>query len=439
MFQQNDDEILNNNNRNNIFSDIFDYIYNAFNGNNLASLELIDTLMINIKNILIASRPVISEGNIFHEIFRLIGGIINPDYLSAIDCQKIFQLLSNFINKGITFCDSILNFDIINNCIKSDICVELDSQFCNNQNNQNYFDEKIMIPIGYGNFEIVIDKYLSNINLPAVTHNYESAFPEIGDIIVGKLISRNSIHSHTFSNSVCVCGFNNNYIEFNKGQIPFYYLTDFEIENIFAGDLRISGDEFGFRENYYFEEQIIEERSYLYSFLNTDVIDIQTTRLRTGFIRNESITLSPNRQGAGFAFIEFVFSQPIYCMSFDLSLWSSDESINTSNLTFGYTQNEIIHDFIFGNSYLNNEYQALTTITSRGKFSLMSNDSNFQYVFDKINPNEMSEDRNHPEKIRIYNDDGFTYIGFYAACDVTSSSKNKGRICIKNFAYYLYE
>lgn len=45
--------------------------------------------------------------------------------------------------------------------------------------------------------------------------------------------------------------------------------------------------------------------------------------------------------------------------------------------------------------------------------------------------------RNNPTTKYIAKEDGFRYIGFYAACNVNSNDRNKGRICLSNFNLFL--
>lgn len=51
----------------------------------------------------------------------------------------------------------------------------------------------------------------------------------------------------------------------------------------------------------------------------------ETTRLRTGYIQKEYITLSPRKEGYGTAYLDYYFTNPVNSIDVDLSYWSDDE------------------------------------------------------------------------------------------------------------------
>ena len=60
-----------------------------------------------------------------------------------------------------------------------------------------------------------------------------------------------------------------------------------------------------------------------------DGTEIRTNRLRASFIEDKIFVISPRREGAGTAFIEFEFPRPVSYVNLDLRLWSSNEGLFT--------------------------------------------------------------------------------------------------------------
>lgn len=367
---------------------------------------------------------------------------------NEIDVDELFSICIDFLDKIINLCDEILDFDN-NECIKTDFCVDLDSQFCE-KNGNHYFDRKILVPFGLENYNFFIDKYLSAPILEddntsfvlRAAHNYESIYPSITDNIVNIHRQRQSLHKHFFNNvgHRCSCGFSFDApLNINPYRIPFYYFDEDTIAQLYQPDMRLYGDEFNLREQYYFESQLYDDE-YCYSTTSHfDDVQINVHRLRTGFIRNEKITLSPNRTGAGFAYIELTFSRAIYNLSFDISLWSDDESISTSNLHFVYSTDGSFREYLLNYMYEDyiNENQ-LNNQTLRGQQAILNDQGLFGQYYSEIPVQNLPVDRNDPITYRL-NNEHITYIGFYAACNPTTSTKNKGRICISNLTFNFCE
>lgn len=120
------------------------------------------------------------------------------------------------------------------------------------------------------------------------------------DAIYGKHIHSNNYFSITNDEYICPCGAKMKNLWLNPG-------------------------DFGFEAQYFFYEK--QKR------LNITDVDFDTTRLRTGFIENEFINLSPRRQGAGVSYFEINLYRNIKAFDVFLSLWSEFEDLNPSDST----------------------------------------------------------------------------------------------------------
>lgn len=56
-----------------------------------------------------------------------------------------------------------------------------------------------------------------------------------------------------------------------------------------------------------------------------------TSRLRCGYIENQYLVLSANREGAGLAYLEMDFDIPIKAMNFDIALWGGLEGLGAND------------------------------------------------------------------------------------------------------------
>lgn len=124
---------------------------------------------------------------------------------------------------------------------------------------------------------------------------------------------------------------------------------------------------------------------------------VNTRRLRTGYIEEEYIVLSPRRSGAGFAFLEYEFATPVNSICVDLTLWSNQEYLYSSNCT------AIVSSSVNGSAY--------------------------EERLDLLNDISLSTNRNLPNEYRINFPSGTRYIKFSISSPATGD-RNKGRICI---------
>lgn len=366
---------------------------------------------------------------VIEKLYDFFSNLVNGT--SSSELIELKSLCCNFLNDVINLCNSISSYDHCYNCIKGDFCVDLDSQFGNGFTT-NYFNKTILIPFGTTGYTNLIDKYLSNPNLPKVAHNYESIFPTITQQIVDNLLLRNSIDA--------VAVLDNTFpITISPYRVPFYNLTSSQIEQFYLADYNFFGDEFGFRDYYYYENQIIINEYLMERYIDVNDLRVDTLRMRTGFIQNERIVLSPNRTNAGLAFIEFYLDKTIRGMSFDVSLWSSNESVISSNLAFVHTTSENFSHYIRidDNYYFAGYSYQFNSMTERGQAALLNDNGMFSNTLVRYNVSDFPVLRNYPTTKYIVNEDGFSYVGFYAACNVNSNDRNKGRICLSNFNIYL--
>ncbi|MFA7032544.1 MAG: hypothetical protein WC201_03175 [Bacilli bacterium] len=126
---------------------------------------------------------------------------------------------------------------------------------------------------------------------------------------------------------------------------------------------------------------------------------IDTKRLRTGYIEEEYIVLSPHRLNAGTAYLEYIFDTPIDAICVDLTMWSNSELLSTADST------AIIYSSVDGIDYVSQ--------------------------LDLLNDITLSKVRTNPNQYRILFPENTTRIKFVVTSPATGD-RNKGRICIGN-------
>lgn len=94
--------------------------------------------------------------------------------------------------------------------------------------------------------------------------------------------------------------------------------------------VEVSPRDYGFEEQYFFYEKTKN--------VTVDNLTFETQRLRAGYIEEEVINLSPRREDAGVAYLEYNFDTYVRKIIVDLSMWSSSEYMYTydSTLLFQY-------------------------------------------------------------------------------------------------------
>ena len=162
--------------------------------------------------------------------------------------------------------------------------------------------------------------------------------------------------------------------------------------------ITLSPADYGFEQQYFFYE-----KTYSHSI---DSLEFDTTRLRCGYIEEEYINLSSNRQGAGDAYLVYNFNNPIYEFNVDLAYWSNSERFTD---TTGYLQ------------YKNSNGEWITLL------DLM--DSN----------NGIPTDRTNPKNFNFYIIEGTYEIRFITHTNNPTADRNKGRVCIGDITFVSYD
>lgn len=153
----------------------------------------------------------------------------------------------------------------------------------------------------------------------------------------------------------------------------------------------ISPSDYGFEEQYFFYETTKN--------VSVGNLTFETKRLRTGYIEEETINLSPRRIGAGLAYLEYnFFASYVRKVIVDLSMWSSTEYMDSSDST-------ILLQY------------------------LDSNSNNWETYYDLLNDCDLSENRYEQDKYIINFPNGTQKFRFYSTSS-TIGDRNKGRLSI---------
>lgn len=161
-----------------------------------------------------------------------------------------------------------------------------------------------------------------------------------------------------------------------------YTFNDYDFSNYFVNSS--GGGQYYFTEK---DAQVV---------LNNDYV-LETKRLRTSYIENEFLVLSPGRKNAGTAFLDITFPHNFSKFSFTASLWSDKEGINDETFKLQIIENGDWKDYF---------------VADLSKLSYLKEYPNqFNFLFPK-----------QTNRIR-----------FYANYYNPQSSKNRGRICLDNF------
>lgn len=146
---------------------------------------------------------------------------------------------------------------------------------------------------------------------------------------------------------------------------------------------------YGYEQQYFFSKEEKQVSVGNFSF--------NTFRLRTGYIENEYINLSPKRANAGSAYLEYYFNKPVTKVTMNLSLWSGAE---------GFNKNEDIAWFM--------------KRTSRGDLFV---------AIDLFNEITLSTNRYNQGTYTVAFGESIYFFGFYVYSSAVGST-NKGRISI---------
>lgn len=158
----------------------------------------------------------------------------------------------------------------------------------------------------------------------------------------------------------------------------------------------LTQDSYGFEPQYFFYEKNKE-------IIINDLI-INTSRLRTGYIENEYIVLSPKRKNAGTAYLEYSLNKKIYALGAELCFWSGIEELNNYN----------------------------------GTCSLQYKNENGEWVTlaDFLNGYIISTNRLMPTYLLFTFEVPVNEIRFIATA-YPEGDRNKGRLCVGNISFYV--
>ena len=109
---------------------------------------------------------------------------------------------------------------------------------------------------------------------------------------------------------------------------------------------QISPSSWGFESQYYFYDKYKQHTIGNLSF--------ETNRLRTGFIENEVVNLSPRRQNAGNSYLRIVFQNIITKVDINMGWWSNNEHQNDGTAMLYYKDTVGVNAWYTLNNILNN-------------------------------------------------------------------------------------
>lgn len=406
-----------------------------------------------IRTICISSFPAacaakaISDLSVF--VCNFFGGNQEANKTNAI-LGAVVDFISNIL-AAINDCPAAwIALEIPSENINSDVCVSTHSQIGNNYYN---FDKTDVITISPLSSPFIYNyEHCARPDKPLAPHNFETKNPEAVNKIMQFLMEHDGLDTFDIST-----------IDITK---PIHYAVFAEdkanIESLFTTKI-ISPCMYGFEDYYVYEKDlknnpVRETKSFI-----VDDSTVSTKILRTGYIQNEKIVLSPNRKDAGAAYIEYTFDKPIYKVDLNLSMWSENEdSLNSGQFLFlvheqykinaiknsflyprgsnisdysttGYTTSEIITNNLFNAHLL--DLKMISAIPHKELFDTeIVHGSILGY---EININNLSKNRNNQDKIEIYFDKPVTSFGLYTGVlKITSQTRNKGRVCIGDVVVY---
>lgn len=141
---------------------------------------------------------------------------------------------------------------------------------------------------------------------------------------------------------------------------------------------------------------------YFYSPKETNVtlsngMKIDTERLRTSYIENQYLVMSPNREDAGSAYLDIAFPHNVSRLAFDSSMWSSKEGAERENFEIQY--------------FKDNHWEKQKSIDA----------------------NKLSISKKYPDNFVTLFPKNTNRIRFFSSHSNPIADRNKGRICLDNF------
>lgn len=136
-----------------------------------------------------------------------------------------------------------------------------------------------------------------------------------------------------------------------------YYHKAYCPDGFERGRMELKPNDFGFEPQYYFYQKLKN------IYVGDDTI--QTRRLRTGYIENSFVNLSPRRQDAGIAYLEMTFPSIIRNIVIDISFWGGNElydpNIHNARIEYKDSDNhwveaiDLLHDISLSTNRFNQD------------------------------------------------------------------------------------
>lgn len=113
-------------------------------------------------------------------------------------------------------------------------------------------------------------------------------------------------------------------------EAAIYYATPLTLEgydDVITRQIHtIKQVDYGFEQQYFFYSKTASHE--------IDGLSFTTKRLRCGYIEQEYINLSAQRQNAGKAYLEFTFAKPVFQVSTQLAFWSANEQFKEGDTAY---------------------------------------------------------------------------------------------------------
>ena len=154
--------------------------------------------------------------------------------------------------------------------------------------------------------------------------------------------------------------------------------------------------DYGYEQQYFYYEKTLP--------ITIAGTTFNTVRLRTGYIEEEYIVLSPRRSDAGEAYLVYSFDTDVIQMNVDLTFWSANEYLSSND--------------------------AIAVVQYK------DSTGNWVTILDLMNDIELPTDRTAPLNTTILFPDEVREVRFYVSCSPVGD-RNKGRICIGDMELYL--
>lgn len=184
-------------------------------------------------------------------------------------------------------------------------------------------------------------------------------------------------------------------IGFEISTLSEYYLSN-DVDFSWNCPIYLAPADYGYAQQYFYYEKTVP--------IEIEGTTFNTAILRTGYIEEEYIVLSPRRVDAGEAYLEYTFSTDIIQMNVKLALWSENEHLLTSDAT--------------------------------AVLQYKNADGDWTTILDMMNDIELPTDRNSPINVVISFPNEVREVRFYVSSSPIGD-RNKGRVCIGDMELYL--